>query len=661
MLIKRRINLYLFRITIYSCLHLDACGNFNVTCDAGWTLSPYSATCVKLFTSKKSWNASRIACQNDGADLIKILGSKMNSFIATLIKSGSDGAYIGFRIQMSIREFRWLDEREQATYRNVSIYEDASTGYTCGRLYYRKERGVKWIAEDCKRLSMYICEKGPGVCAAGWLPSSASGTCLKVYRDLRDFQDARNTCIADDGDLVTIIDDEMNLFVMDQVIHVGPGSFWIGLSDDVLKLKSDDLTFREKAQYRNWDEGEPADDRKCTIINFTGRRYSMAWNTEKCVNKHYFICERNSECLVGTYGVNCLHHCSSHCGGEFKECDRSNGTCLRGKNIEESCVTQKYVRKEHMEVIVQKYAVLHVPRSKAVITRTVLAFHVSQECLVGTYGVNCLHHCSSHCGGEFKECDRRNGTCLRGCVVGYRGELCDTVCEKGTYGSDCSKVCSPTCAPKQGCDNENGSCISCLPGYVGPQCETDCDRGTYGENCLQQCSPNCQDKSCDKRSGLCLFGCVNGYRGSQCNKVCDGGTYGANCLQHCSSNCHGNACDGKHGMCLYGCVDKYKGALCNRCMALDRDRDDASSLPIDFETRYVFGFSFIGGHLIIAPLLLCLVLGVSLLSPRAVIRQTASFRRKSVRTPRGSSGISGSSEDTSSSTTSTGTTVKAYI
>ncbi|KAK3804095.1 hypothetical protein RRG08_053158 [Elysia crispata] len=617
MLIKRRINLYLFRITIYSCLHLDACGNFNVTCDAGWTLSPYSATCVKLFTSKKSWNASRIACQNDGADLIKILGSKMNSFIATLIKSGSDGAYIGFRIQMSIREFRWLDEREQATYRNVSIYEDASTGYTCGRLYYRKERGVKWIAEDCKRLSMYICEKGPGVCAAGWLPSSASGTCLKVYRDLRDFQDARNTCIADDGDLVTIIDDEMNLFVMDQVIHVGPGSFWIGLSDDVLKLKSDDLTFREKAQYRNWDEGEPADDRKCTIINFTGRRYSMAWNTEKCVNKHYFICERNSEyrgelcdtevCEKGTYGSDCSKVCSPTCAPK-QGCDNENGSCI-------SCLPG-YVGPQ-----------------------------CETECLVGTYGVNCLHHCSSHCGGEFKECDRRNGTCLRGCVVGYRGELCDTVCEKGTYGSDCSKVCSPTCAPKQGCDNENGSCISCLPGYVGPQCETDCDRGTYGENCLQQCSPNCQDKSCDKRSGLCLFGCVNGYRGSQCNKVCDGGTYGANCLQHCSSNCHGNACDGKHGMCLYGCVDKYKGALCNRY----------------FETRYVFGFSFIGGHLIIAPLLLCLVLGVSLLSPRAVIRQTASFRRKSVRTPRGSSGISGSSEDTSSSTTSTGTTVKAYI
>ena len=52
------------------------------------------------------------------------------------------------------------------------------------------------------------------MCAAGWLPSSASGTCLKVYRVSRDFQDARNTCIADNGDLVTIIDDEMNLFVM---------------------------------------------------------------------------------------------------------------------------------------------------------------------------------------------------------------------------------------------------------------------------------------------------------------------------------------------------------------------------------------------------------------------------------------------------------------
>ena len=53
------------------------------------------------------------------------------------------------------------------------------------------------------------------LCPAGWIPSDASGTCIKLYQTKLSWQDARQHCKAEGGeDLVTILDPAMNQFIV---------------------------------------------------------------------------------------------------------------------------------------------------------------------------------------------------------------------------------------------------------------------------------------------------------------------------------------------------------------------------------------------------------------------------------------------------------------
>lgn len=46
------------------------------------------------------------------------------------------------------------------------------------------------------------------------------------------------------------------------------------------------------------------------------------------------------------------------------------------------------------------------------------------ECPAGKYGRNCLKNCSENCYIS-KTCDRENGVCHTGCVIGWKLPLCN--------------------------------------------------------------------------------------------------------------------------------------------------------------------------------------------------------------------------------------------
>ncbi|KAK3760001.1 hypothetical protein RRG08_048744 [Elysia crispata] len=192
------------------------------------------------------------------------------------------------------------------------------------------------------------------------------------------------------------------------------------------------------------------------------------------------------------------------------------------------------------------------------------------ECDKITYGAKCSKRCSPYCGGQDKACNKKNGSCVYGCVDGYQGELCDRECGKNMYGAKCSKHCSPYCGGRdKACKNINGSCIGgCVDGYQGQLCDRKCGNKTYGVKCSKLCSPYCggEDKACNNMNGSCVYGCVDGYQGELCDRECGNNTYGAKCSKHCSPFCGGKdkACNNINGSCVGGCVDGYQGELCGR-------------------------------------------------------------------------------------------------
>ncbi|XP_053394309.1 multiple epidermal growth factor-like domains protein 10 [Mercenaria mercenaria] len=237
-------------------------------------------------------------------------------------------------------------------------------------------------------------------------------------------------------------------------------------------------------------------------------------------------------------------------------------------------------------------------------------------CKEGWVGSMC--QCSQNCvqeGNELEWCGIQ-GTCLKGCINGKRGSMCNDDCLKkkiclkcaqfserclecsdGLYGINyCDQKCDRCMPNSEGdinCSIETGECYNgCLDGFFGRRCDRKC------ANCMPL-SEDSDVKTCDTDNGTCNNGCIYGYHGSscdkkcghclpdregvvkcsidtgECNTTCIDGFYGQNCDRECSRNCFDSKidsarCDKETGSCIFGCVPGWYGEICeticsNRC------------------------------------------------------------------------------------------------
>ncbi|XP_056006233.1 multiple epidermal growth factor-like domains protein 11 isoform X2 [Ostrea edulis] len=197
----------------------------------------------------------------------------------------------------------------------------------------------------------------------------------------------------------------------------------------------------------------------------------------------------------------------------------------------------------------------------------------SDICDTGFYGKLCDSRCSNHCLQG--DCHHVNGTCLKGCNSGWKGDKCDSPdCPKGQYGEGCTGVCSPNC--RYSCSPKDGVCY-CSRGwqainYQGVFCNKPCKPGTHGDGCTETCGKCRQGTTCFPNNGTCPDGCNKpGYyfTNSQCTwelesrylGKCRRNTYGINCEKNCSDSCLNRRCRNTDGMCLR-CPPGYQGFNC---------------------------------------------------------------------------------------------------
>lgn len=64
------------------------------------------------------------------------------------------------------------------------------------------------------------------------------------------------------------------------------------------------------------------------------------------------------------------------------------------------------------------------------------------------------------------------------------GVRCETKCEEGSYGENCSEICN--CKNNSSCDPQTGTC-ACARGWEGPDCSQPCKAGFYGIGCKEKC------------------------------------------------------------------------------------------------------------------------------------------------------------------------------
>lgn len=160
---------------------------------------------------------------------------------------------------------------------------------------------------------------------------------------------------------------------------------------------------------------------------------------------------------------------------------------------------------------------------------------------------NCTPSCvNGTCNMTVGECE---------CNDGYVGDVCDTSCPIGSFGTNCAQNC--TCLSEREsspCNHVDGTC-NCLPGYIRSTCEQECPDGFYGQDCLDVC--NCVNGDCDFITGFC--NCSIGYVGVACDMICRPLRYGLGCSENCT--CQTGNCHHITGVC--SCPVGYFGSNCD--------------------------------------------------------------------------------------------------
>ncbi|XP_067669987.1 multiple epidermal growth factor-like domains protein 11 [Haliotis asinina] len=224
-------------------------------------------------------------------------------------------------------------------------------------------------------------------------------------------------------------------------------------------------------------------------------------------------------CVTGYQGITCDRPCDNHVGN----CTQCPGGCDEGycqlgdacfagcrdsmygsgcKTCPNGCRTCKRVTGVCDECETTHYGV----NCEKTCVNCAGSCEAGCECVPGFYGDFCVGHCSKTCRPKSVltclpamtsesckgECDKHNATCLHGCVDGW-------------YGTRCSSLCNPGCR-HQRC-NAAGSCAEgCELHHFGPTCEP--------------CPENCTNRTCNQTTGACVKDCSEEGRGPNCTSTC---------------------------------------------------------------------------------------------------------------------------------------------
>ena len=128
------------------------------------------------------------------------------------------------------------------------------------------------------------CTCTSGACAAGW--TSFNVSCYRKYEVARAWSDARAACVAEGGDLVSILSEEENTFV---TAISKAANFHIGATDGAFEgawTWSDGSPWR----YAKWAPGEPNDyyGEDCAELN---DYWNGKWNDMPCGVSFHYICK----------------------------------------------------------------------------------------------------------------------------------------------------------------------------------------------------------------------------------------------------------------------------------------------------------------------------------------------------------------------------------
>ncbi|XP_024917845.1 C-type mannose receptor 2-like [Cynoglossus semilaevis] len=170
--------------------------NPSPQCDlsAGWT--PFGSNCYKFKAdARKTWNAARHDCVQEGGDLVSIVNTEEQQFLLGQLDNSMLDPWIGFstltctqiscQVTAGNTQFKWSDS-VTASYTNWATGEptvDQQSGSCAAVIKDSSGDYGKWRSHQCRYERPYMCKRPLNtICPSGWL--SFSGSCYWLVSNI---------------------------------------------------------------------------------------------------------------------------------------------------------------------------------------------------------------------------------------------------------------------------------------------------------------------------------------------------------------------------------------------------------------------------------------------------------------------------------------------
>ncbi|RXN21640.1 macrophage mannose receptor 1-like protein [Labeo rohita] len=253
-------------------------------CKTGWTR--YGYYCYMAGSETKTFEEAKQMCQKADSELVDISSRVENAFLVSLVGARPEKYFwIGLSNLKDLHSFEWTNSNKVPyTHFNAGMpgRKQGCVAMTTGLV-----AGL-WDVLSCSNKEKYILVN-TGFCHSPWIPYS--GNCYLLHRNKKTWLEARDSCLREGGDLLSIISKEEQSFVITQLGYLKTDELWIGFNDRKIQMLFE-WSDQSSVPFASWEVREPSHSalhaEDCVLM----RGEEGKWADDICEKKYGFVCKK---------------------------------------------------------------------------------------------------------------------------------------------------------------------------------------------------------------------------------------------------------------------------------------------------------------------------------------------------------------------------------
>uniref|UniRef100_A0A8C1ZAP3 Mannose receptor, C type 1b n=1 Tax=Cyprinus carpio TaxID=7962 RepID=A0A8C1ZAP3_CYPCA len=269
--------------------------------NAFWAKHPLTNVYYQVNSgSALTWYQARKSCQQQGAELLSVSEPHEHTFVAGIVQTTQNTLWTGLNKLDVTSGWQWSNGQPLRYLKWLSGYPTTQPGYSCGVL--KNTFGSEWSNEPCSGKHGYVCQRGhsvptlppvvdTGFCHSPWIPYS--GNCYLLHRKKQTWLEARDSCLREGGDLLSILSKEEQSFVITQLGYLKTDELWIGFNDRKTQMLFE-WSDQSSIPFASWEVSEPSHSavypEDCVLM----RGEEGKWADDICESTYGFICKKKA-------------------------------------------------------------------------------------------------------------------------------------------------------------------------------------------------------------------------------------------------------------------------------------------------------------------------------------------------------------------------------